>query len=65
MTRNPNHTWCKHCRQWRDERACRADPYINAEPRDYCPVALEAINAALAEGPTEVTRDPDFSDEPY
>jgi hypothetical protein len=41
-------TLCKHCGEWRDESACRADPYINAEPRDYCPVALRAINAAIA-----------------
>jgi hypothetical protein len=36
---DPNHTYCKHCDRWRPESACRADPYINAEPRTYCPVA--------------------------
>lgn len=37
--RGPNDTYCKHCGKWRDESACRADPYINAEPRTYCPLA--------------------------
>jgi hypothetical protein len=38
----PGHyTYCKHCEKWRDARDCRADPYINAEPREYCPVATQ------------------------
>lgn len=36
----PGETWCKHCERWRKERDCRADPFINAEPRTYCPVAI-------------------------
>lgn len=36
---DPRHEYCKHCDQWRDPATCRADPYINAEPRTYCPVA--------------------------
>ncbi len=33
------HTRCPHCGIIRDPDKCRADPYINKEPREYCPLA--------------------------
>ena len=40
---------CPHCGAWRDEQACRADPYINAEPRTYCPVAKSGLGRTAYE----------------